>query len=124
MCRRMRLLWPGHNWQRIVASGSFGPFAGRGPDTTITDPNARYQKQLFLIMFAFAYALANAKESWFVFCPAAATTSSWHFTAQDLDTEGCDGDRAVHTGFLAGDEAGEAMARGPAAGASTLRPCR
>jgi hypothetical protein len=46
-----------------VASGSFGPFAGRGPDTTITDPNARYQKQLFLIIFAFAYGFAHAKGS-------------------------------------------------------------
>jgi hypothetical protein len=29
----------------------------------ITDPNARYQKQLFLIMFAFAYGFAHAKGS-------------------------------------------------------------
>jgi len=93
-------------------------------DSTITDPNARYQKQLFLIMFAFAYAFAHAKGSWFVFCPSAATTSSRHFRAQDLDTEGCDGDRAVHSSFPAADKAGQAMAHSAVAGASTLRPCR
>jgi len=63
-------------------------------------------------MFAFAYAFAHAKGSWFVFCPSAATTSSRHFRAQDLDTEGCDGDRAVHSTFTVGDKAGLAMAHG------------
>jgi hypothetical protein len=42
----------------------------------ITDPNARYQKQLFLIIFAFAYGFAHAKGSRFAFCPSAATISS------------------------------------------------
>jgi hypothetical protein len=34
---------------------------------TITDPNARYQKQLFLFVFAFAYGFEHAKRSCFVF---------------------------------------------------------
>ena len=59
-----------------------------------------------------------------MFCPLrpAATISSWHFKAEDLNTEDCDGDSAVRRYSRVADESGTAMAHSAVAGQSVLRP--
>jgi hypothetical protein len=56
------------------------------------------------------------------FHPGISERKTW-ILKQDLDTEGCDGDRAVRN-FEVADEAGKAMAHSAIARPSTLRPSR
>jgi hypothetical protein len=94
----------------------------------ITDPNASYQKQLFLIILAFAYGFAHAKDVDLRFPPqrfhrGISERNTW-ILRQDLDTDDCDGERAMRNSRVA-DETGKAMAHSAVVGPSTLRPrCR
>jgi hypothetical protein len=71
---------------RVAVSARWIPAVANRVDE-ITDPNARYQKQLFLIVFAFAYGFEHAKRSCFVFHPHAVSISSGHFRAHRLHRE-------------------------------------